>query len=113
MVQLRPSGNVGGGGLDTFVAVYHDLDNPTECICPTEATAADLLLGGHGGDENCDQEINGGGGFVTGEALIGDCFMVRVAGFPGQGNETGPGSVVFTCDGERQDLPTPFRSYGT
>jgi len=97
----------GTDGLDTIVMAYKDPDNPTQCICPTEANHDNAVswyveptqVGGpvHAADENCDGILDGGGGWIQGLVQPGECVMIRVGGFVGQGNETGSGVVSINC----------------
>jgi len=102
------NGPAQGGGLDTIIAVYRDPVDPTQCVCPLDSDAqreatlwySEPMLPntiGMAGDENCDGLQNGGGGYVQGTASFGDCFMIRVGGFGGQGSEEGQGTVTITC----------------
>jgi hypothetical protein len=105
-ISTCPTGAAAGGGLDTFLAVYTlDCGSPT---CP--ATSAEgisrLWPNGTGWDENCNGLLDGSGGFAEGAVTTGDCFLIRVGGFAGQGSETGQGIVTIECV-EGAALPDP------
>jgi hypothetical protein len=92
------TGSSDGGGVDSMVAAYRDPNNPTVCACPSAANHLSRLVGGSAFDENCTGLLAGAGGFVEGSAQVGDCFMVRVGGFGGQGGETGQGTLEVSCN---------------
>jgi len=117
------NGPAAGGGIDTILAAYKDPNNPTQCICPsnsdeqrdatlwyTEPNLANTI--GMSGDENCDGLQNGAGGYVEGPATTGDCFMIRVGGFGGQGSEEGAGTVTITCNAGGGAAPGPMVAGG-
>ncbi len=99
-----------GGDIDTIIAVYHDDSNPTACRCPSDEADQFALAqwivepphaaGGCGtataADENCDGILNGSGGYISGDAVAGDCFLIRVGSFPGLGTEEGVGTLTVT-----------------
>jgi len=93
------TGSSDGGGIDTFIAAYRDPTNRTVCTCPSTANHLGRLVGGSGFDENCTGYLAGAGGFVEASAQEGDCFMIRVGGFGGQGGEQGSGTVEISCAG--------------
>lgn len=103
-----PSGSSDGGGVDSMIGAYLNPAARGTCSCPTQANHINRLFpGGEAFDENCTGILAGAGAFVAGPVLAGDCFMVRVGGFGGQGGEQGQGTVVFeltTVGG--QDPPT-------
>jgi len=87
-----------GGGVDIFIAAYRDPDNPTVCSCPSQANHLERLFpNGIGYDENCTGFIVGGAAYIEGFVQEGDCFLVRVGGFGGQGGEQGQGSLEIAC----------------
>jgi len=95
------SGATGAGAdLDTFIAVYHDVNNPTTCVCPNAGNHLAMLWpAGAGADENCVGFPFGAGGFIEGTVSMtaGECYMVRVGGFAGQGGEEGDGVLTIGC----------------
>jgi len=85
------SGTTADGGTDTILAAYRDPDNPSQCICPSNAAEQDAAVAWytdpsqifgtvHAGDENCDFLPDGSGGYIAGDVQEGDCFMIRVGG---------------------------------
>jgi len=104
-ISTCATGPASGGGVDTIIAAFRDPDNPTSCICPGDDAAQTAAtnwysepagIDVHSADENCDGELNGAGGFIVGEVLPGDCIMIRLGGFGGQGSEEGAGTVTIT-----------------
>jgi len=80
--------------INDFIAAYRDPDNPTVCSCPTQANHLDRLFPeGTGYDRNCFF----GGALIEGPATAGDCFLIRVGGFGGQGGEIGQGTLYVSC----------------
>ncbi len=117
-------GPASGGGIDTIIMAFRDDANPTQCRCPStvdngednQALAAWITdpphtAGGCGitntADENCDGVLNGAGGFISGDATAGDCFLIRVGGFPGQGSEEGAGTITITLQTGNAPPPPP------
>jgi len=96
VVSTCGTGLADGGGLDPVIAVYHDPQNPTECVCPSEATQPMLLWpDGQAKDENCYGLDVSGGGYVQGTVPHEPkdrCFMVRV-GAPAGPFSTGRGEI--------------------
>jgi len=85
------------GGLDTFIAAYRDPNNRTVCSCPSTANHLSRLVGGSGFDENCTGYLAGAGGYVEAATQVGDCFMIRIGGLGGQGDEHGQGALTIDC----------------
>jgi len=110
-----PVGAAAGGGIDTILAVYRDDTNPTVCSC--NASDAEMIARtawyteppapANTADENCDGVLDGAGGFISGEASAGDCFLIRVGGFPGQGSEEGAGTITITLEAGGGPTPPP------
>jgi len=100
------TGSSDGGGVDSFIGAYRDPGNRTVCSCPSSANHLGRLVGGSAFDENCTGILAGAGGFVEGSAQVGDCFMVRVGGFGGQGGEQGQGTLEISCTVGGLDAPT-------
>jgi len=103
-----PTGAAEGGGLDSVMVAYKDPVDPTECVCPGSAEAQDAAVAWyleptsltstiHAADENCDGVRDGGGGYIVGEASVGDCFMIRVGGYAGD-SEEGQGTLTIECN---------------
>ncbi len=102
-----PSGTAGSGSVDTFIAVYHNNATENTCECPNAGNHTALLWpAGLANDEGCTGVLIGGGGVVATDITNpadniepGQCFMVRLGGFAGQGSEEGTGTVVIACIG--------------
>lgn len=105
-ISTCATGPASGGGVDTIIAAYRDPDNPTQCLCPADAAEQDTVVGWytippqgvsavHAADENCDSQLDGAGGYIVGDVSPGDCIMIRLGGFGGQGSEEGSGTMTI------------------
>jgi hypothetical protein len=80
--------------LDVFLAVYHDSENPTQCVCPDNDNQHALLWpDGLGNNDGCVGFPFGAGAVSIGNVDGGGCFMIRVGGVVGGGHELGEGTL--------------------
>jgi hypothetical protein len=100
------------GGYDSYMAIHHDYNNPTECPCPGDS----LAFQRGESDEDCNGIWDGGAGtFGPQIVLPGECWLIRVGGWAQTAEETesGPGflDVATTCHhcDFRSDPPEPER----
>ena len=88
----------GGGAFDSVLAVYHDPENPEECVCPSDAAEHEAWLmwtcedwRGRASDD--DRLPFATGGFVDGPLDPGGCYMIRIGGKLGSVGSRGHGTT--------------------
>jgi hypothetical protein len=90
--------------FDTMIAVYHNPNAPTVCPCPGDLVEQeDWKVDGNGDadgwavDENCFKQAVGGPGFIFhAGAKPGECYTIRLGGFPGN-DDAGTGTIDLSC----------------
>ncbi len=92
-----------GNQYDSMIALYHDQDNPQECVCP-DPTLADRPSAVR--DENCTGCVTGGAGVVIQVVRPGECWLIRVGGY---GFGAGPGQLDVACEEETCRESSPPR----
>lgn len=66
------------GNMDSYIAVYHNPGDPTNCPCPS---SAGQFIIAHS-DEGCNGEPDGGAGVVQGRIVFpGECYTARLGGW--------------------------------
>jgi len=81
--------------FDSVIAIYHDANDPTQCVCPLDRATSDRTLVDASND---DCVILGAetGGIVETDALAGHCYTIRFAGVPGK-HPVGRSAVEISC----------------
>lgn len=95
VVSMCPTGTL-NGAYDSYLALYHDGSNPTQCPpCPTDNT----FLNGTALDETCNGIADGGAGISSNNIVFpGQCWLIRVGGFEQTPvNEAGNGLLDVAC----------------
>jgi len=92
-----PTGPADGGGIDSQIGAYFNVLDRTNCECPHVDSDWVLSPSGTAFDENCTGILAGAGAFFQMDVLDGDCVLIRVGGFGGQGSETGQGILDIEC----------------
>lgn len=66
------------GGMDSYLRIYHDFDNPYQCPCPTDS--GDFLIADS--NEGCNGISDGGAGqFEYFYAIPGEHYLIRMGGW--------------------------------
>jgi len=98
--------SISWGGYDSYLAVYHDWDNPTECPCPGDPKA--FLVGGGGETCNC---IDDGGAGTYGAQIVfaGECYLIGIGGWQDLQTtpERGRGFLDVACQSTAHPVPPP------
>ncbi len=106
--------SISWGGYDSYIALYHNFDHPSECLCPGDTLQYQLGES----DEGCNGIPDGGAGAYGPQIVFpGECWLIRVGGWGPTPEETdsGPGflDVATRCGGcechTPMDPPEPER----
>ncbi len=80
---------------DGVLALYHDPDNPGECVCPGDSNAFELVPAS---DEGCNGIQDAGAGILSRLVLPGECYTIRMTNWGSTAATAGSGPAMFDVD---------------
>jgi hypothetical protein len=91
--------------LDAVLGLYSGCEAPSLCNLtiplPTAVVGDTGLL--EGNDEGCVAGAAGGGGLIARNVSLGDTFLLRIAGYGGQGSPDGEYTLTVDCSPTQTD----------